>query len=844
VACKQATSRPAIYRAAYFLSIPIIGQTDIIICENKQLGHGRNLRRVIGMHQPLRSKTSTIDIYIKLAQYPILADKIRARMREELFTRGIISREGFETEVKQMAIESQRREGLFDPFNEEPTSIWQERKARIRDFHTDFYFGHNLPIRIFEQIVQEILSQQPSPTPSFDLSFNPEVAPWELLFRQGQIYEQMSPPEREKISHHLEEIKVVLIKGMISDQLPYIGVARRVFDIEDLYQIHLRRIGGGKIGGKAAGMLLAWKILQRSDPDFGPDISQQVAIPESFFIGTEVIYDFRLLNKLDHLMNQKYRPLEEIRAEYPQIVDAHLKGRFPTRVVEQLRDLLDQIGDQPLIVRSSSLLEDNFGYSFAGKYQSYFLPNQGTEEENLHALLDAIRLVYASTLNPDAILYRKQHQLIDYDERMAILLQTLRGSRHGRYFLPTIAGVGFSQNTFRWHPKIRREDGFLRMVFGIGTRAVERLSNDYPRLIALSHPQLRPETTARAMRTYSQRYVDVIDLEENTFKTIPLHDLLPELVEARFPHLRYIASVDQDDYLEELLTTPDRTDNLILTFDYLTRDRRFVKLLRTALMRLEQVYELPVDTEFTVQILPNYPQPDYRLNILQCRPLSLRKEDSAVKIPANVPAEDLLFSSSRLIPNGKIEGVRYIIFIDPRAYRRIPDQSDKVELGRAVSRLNKIMEDDAFIMIGPGRWGSTNLELGVRVSYADIFNTKALIEMAVVSEDGIPELSYGTHFYQDLVESGIFVLPLHLYEPNSTFAWSFFTEAKNVLARLSPQDERLSAYLQVIDVPAAAGGRHLSIYMDGTSDEAVGFLAEGDWRSPSKDDGQGTISTF
>jgi phosphoenolpyruvate synthase/pyruvate phosphate dikinase len=217
-------------------------------------------------------------------------------------------------------------------------------------------------------------------------------------------------------------------------------------------------------------MLLAWKILQQQDPEMGPDISKQIDIPQSYFISTEVIYEFRLANKLDYLMNQKYLPLEQIREDYPQVVEAHLKGKFPDRVVDQLRDVLEQIGRVPLIVRSSSLLEDNFGYSFAGKYQSYFLPNQGTPEENLDELQDAIRRIYASTLNPDAILYRQKNHLIDYDERMAILLQTLRGQQYGRYFLPTVAGVAFSQNSFRWNAKIRREDGFLRMVWGIGTR--------------------------------------------------------------------------------------------------------------------------------------------------------------------------------------------------------------------------------------------------------------------------------------------------------------------------------------------------------------------------------------
>jgi hypothetical protein len=792
------------------------------------------------MNAPLKSPTVTIDIYIKLAQYPILADRIRMRMREELFRRGIISQVDFEAEVKQKAIESQRREGVFDPFTQESTAVWQERKKRIRDYHTDFYFGYNMYTQHLEQIIQEVLGNQPAPVNELELTFNPELAPWELLFRQGEIYEALPPPELEQVRHHLEEIKVVLIKGMLSDQLPYIGVAKQIFTVKDLRRIYGRRIGGGKIGGKAAGMLLAHKIMQQQNPDFGADMSHQVEIPNSYFLGTEVIYEFRLQNKLDRYMNQKYRTLDEIRDDYPNVIENHLRGEFPEEIVDQLRTVLRQMGNRPIIARSSSLLEDNFGYSFAGKYQSYFCPNQGDEETNLQNLLDAIRRIYASSLNPDAILYRKQHGLIDYDERMAILLQALHGEQHGRYFFPTIAGVGFSQNQFRWNSKIRREDGFIRMVWGLGTRAVDRVSNDYPRLLALSHPQLRPESAARAIRQYSQHYIDVIDLEENEFKTLPIHEALT----LDYPHLRYIASVDKGDYFQELLGAAQSTDDLVLTFNYLTKDSNFVKLLRNTLMRVEQAYQLPVDMEFAVEIVPKYPYPEYKLHIFQCRPLSQRAEGGPVEIPEEIPAEDLLFTSEQLAPNGRVEGVRYIIYVDPKFYRRIKDQTVKMELGRIIGRLNKRLENETFIMMGPGRWGSSNLELGVRVGYADIYNTKALIEMAVVNEDQVPELSYGTHFFQDLVEAGIYSLPLHLNLEGADFKWAFFREAPNVLAELSPQDEPFSDYLRVIDVERASPGRRLLILMDGEKDRSVGYLVSGDWDRPVNGKKEGGLSHF
>ena len=788
---------------------------------------------------PLRSVTPAIDIYIRLAQYPILGQKIRRRMREEIFRRGVIGQQIFDEQVVVRAIESQKREGLHDPFGQEDANIWQKRKERIRDFLTDAYFAFNLGHTLLDQIIEEVLSSQPSPTDSVEITFNPEIAPWELLFRQGELYEQLPVDEREKVEHHVEEIKVVLIKRMISDQLPYIGVAKKMFSIADLRRIYRRRIGAGKIGGKAAGLLLAWKILQLSEPGTDQNLGASVEIPDSYFIGTEVIYEFRLENGLDHVMNQKYRPLTEIREEYPRIVESHLQGVFPKEIIERLREVLIKVGSDPLIVRSSSLLEDNFGYAFAGKYNSYYCPNQGSDEENLHDLLQAIKRVFASTLNPDALLYRKKQGLIDYDERMAILIQRLQGKTYGRYFFPSLAGVAFSQNPFRWNAKIRRGDGFLRMVWGFGTRAVDRVSNDYPRLIALSHPQLRPEMTAEAIRQYSQWYVDVVDLEENSFRTLPIREVL----HADFPDLRYIASINKGDYLQDILSTGSflTDEHFVLTFDYLTRDKKFVNLLHTALRQLETGYGLPVDVEFTVEIIPNYPYPDYKLYVLQCRPLSQREDDDGVTIPRNIADDDILFMTHELIPDGKAEGIRFIVFVDPEKYRKI-DIRVKHELGRAVSHVNRALENTSYILMGPGRWGSVNIDLGVQVTYADIHNTKVLVEIAVEHDGQMPELSYGTHFFQDLVEAGIHSLPLHLGQENSRFNWSFFRESENQLARISPEDANLDPYLRVIDVSAVAQNRRLNILMDGDDDVAIGYLVEGDWEDHDSD--QSTLSTF
>jgi hypothetical protein len=262
---------------------------------------------------------------------------------------------------------------------------------------------------------------------------NPELAPETALFDQGFAIENAPSDERKELEPHLHEIKVALIHKLLSDQLAFINIARDWFTIADLQEIYRRRIGYGKIGGKAAGMLLARCILEKSVDE---ELRKSISFPDSYFIGSDLIYIFCAMNGLMHWNNQKYKPEENIISEYPQILKDFQAGEFPPEIIEQLRSLLTHFGSKPLIVRSSSQLEDNFGTSFAGKYDSFFCPNQGTPEENLKALTNAITRTFASTLKPAALLYRRSKGLQDYDERMAILIQEVEGTRFGDYYFP------------------------------------------------------------------------------------------------------------------------------------------------------------------------------------------------------------------------------------------------------------------------------------------------------------------------------------------------------------------------------------------------------------------------
>jgi hypothetical protein len=168
--------------------------------------------------------------------------------------------------------------------------------------------------------------------------------------------------------------------------------------------------------------------------------------------------------------------------------------------------------------------------------------------------------------------------------------------------------------------------------------------------------------------------------------------------------------------------------------------------------------------------------------------------------------------------------VRYVAFIDPVRYHQAPDHVTKLELARVVGRLNKRLEGEQFILIGPGRWGSSNLDLGVKVTYADIYNARVLVEIPLTHGGSTAEASYGTHFFQDLVEAGIYPLPVTPGEEGAMLNLRFLTESPNVLADLLPADATYGQYVRVIDVPAVSEGRHLEIAMNGEQERAVGYL--------------------
>ncbi|HZU86273.1 MAG TPA: hypothetical protein VFF78_02245, partial [Anaerolineaceae bacterium] len=283
------------------------------------------------------SSNRLLDIYLTLAQYPILSDAIRVRMREELFKRGITTFQIFENEARNQAIRSQEQEGLRNPLLEEQRETWDLRLSRMRDHETDLLFAQRVPFSVFETLVSEVLNKQGISVTDMLLSLNPELAPQDIVFQQAMTIDSMPPEQRAPFEARLHETKVVLIRNLVSDQLRYINVAKEFLTLSDLSEIRRRKIGSGRIGGKAGGMLLAWRVMQTLAAE---ELRNSLIIPESYYIGSDEIYNFMAINNLVHWNDQKYKQEEEMRQEYPKILEDFRQGKFLPHILDRLQGLL------------------------------------------------------------------------------------------------------------------------------------------------------------------------------------------------------------------------------------------------------------------------------------------------------------------------------------------------------------------------------------------------------------------------------------------------------------------------------------------------------------------------
>lgn len=631
---------------------------------------------------------------------------------------------------------------------------------------------------------------------------------WDHLFIQAGNLNASNAPEEEK-----QDMVEQLSRLLLTRNKDILSLIRAHLTLDDLLQIKVRLIGTGFIGGKSVGMLLARKILAE-DPD--RNWSDALELHDSFYVGSDVFYSYIVQNGWWKLF-MAHKTREGYFERAAELRQRLLTGAFPEEITEQFRLMLEYFGQSPIIVRSSSLLEDAFGSAFAGKYESCFCVNQGPPEKRYEVFEATVRRIFASLMNEDALVYRRQRGLDQLDEQMALLVQRVSGAHRHDYFFPEMAGVGLSHNPFVWKKGMDPQAGMVRLVYGLGTRAVDRVENDYPRIIALDDPLVKPLSDMKDVRRFSQRCVDVLNLRENRIESVVFEAMLEQNVPANVDLL----TVRDPEAMQVRgeMGLPAK-DERILTLDPFLTTTPFVETMRSLLDRLKQVYRHPVDIEFTVNLGQ---AGEIQINLLQCRPFQTIGASAARPLPETIPSTDVVIRLDGQFMGGNIiQPIALIIFVDPEQYTRL-SLSEKYSVARLIGKLNRSIVDrerNPTLLLGPGRWGTQTPAMGVPVHFSEINHMTALAEISYRHGSLIPDLSFGTHFFHDLIETNIFYMAIYPERPEVRFNRPWLLSLPNRLAAVSPADASLAPVVHVAEVREAG----LTLHSDVESQGVMCFL--------------------
>ena len=607
-----------------------------------------------------------------------------------------------------------------------------------------------------------------------------------------------------------------LLRMAISRHERILKLAEKQLTLSDVLDISRRMIGTGLIGGKSVGMLLARAILEQSDTRWSTVLEPH----DSFFIGSDVFYTFLVRNDIWWIRRRQRDPARFLE-DAAVARERFLAGTFPDHIQRQFQDMLDYFGQSPIIVRSSSLLEDSFGNAFAGKYDSVFCVNQGSRAKRLDDFLAAVRNIYASTMSDKALTYRAQRGMLDRDEQMALLVQRVSGGVYGDLFYPQVAGVGLSYNPYVWSKDIDPAAGVMRLVFGLGTRAVDRHDDDYTRVVALNAPDRRPEANFDEARQYTQKRVDLLDLKKNKL----LSRTFDEVVSAS-ENLPLDMFATRDDELARRAAQAglDDVPTDALTFKKLLSETSLVDEMRQMLHALQTTYEYPVDIEFTANFIG---ESECKINLLQCRPFQFRNGGAAPKDPGQIPSEDLILQArGAVIGQGREAAIDRFIYVSPSVYSELPD-SEKHAVARLIGKITHLHSSDKqmrVMLLGPGRWGTTTPSLGVPINFADIHNVSVLCEIVTMREGLVPDVSLGTHLFSEMVEMDILYLALFPSQEGNELKEEFFLNAPNRLAELLPDQAKWADAVHVIDASQIDGGRAVKLNANTLEQRVVCYL--------------------
>ena len=576
-------------------------------------------------------------------------------------------------------------------------------------------------------------------------------------------------------------------------------MVKKHFMPKDYFEVRDHMVGTGMIGGKACGMLLARAIIRNREED----ISEVLEPHDSFYVGSDVYYTYIVDNNLwDTRIKQRteegYFDLAGAFAE------GLMNGTFSPSMKEQFIRIIEYYGQDPYIIRSSSILEDGFGNAFAGKYESVFCVNRGSREERLEEFEHAIKVVYASSMSLSALDYRKRRGLDKRDEQMALLIQRVSGSYYGSNYMPCAAGVGYSYSPYRIMKDSDPTAGMLRLVMGLGTSAVDRTEGSYPRIVNLDMPQKSSYSSSADKHKFSQGKAEVIDMTERKLKRFSLSDL-----EKDIPKYLDKILLEHDFDAERRLRDMGRDrDVKFISCKGLVSNETLMEQMKRMLHCIEEEYEYPVDTEFTINISENG---EYSIDLLQCRPLQVQKGKGGTVVPADVAKEDILLESKGASMGiCKATKLDIIVFVDPVKYYNMP-YKEKDLVAKLIGKINWHYrnEEKHMMLIVPGRVGTSSPELGVPTSFSDISAFEIICETEESKAGYNPELSYGSHIFQDLVEAQILYTAVFHNEKTLHFSPEKLNTSKDMISEFD-KNGTLEEIVHVYDV----SNRKCEVYND------------------------------
>ena len=576
-------------------------------------------------------------------------------------------------------------------------------------------------------------------------------------------------------------------------------MVKKHFTPEDYFAVRDHMIGTGMIGGKACGMLLARAIVRNREPD----ISEVLEPHDSFYVGSDLYYTYIVDNNLwDYRVRQ--RTDEGYFTLAAEFADKLMNGTFSDGMREQFVRIIEYYGQDPYIVRSSSILEDGFGNAFAGKYESVFCINRGELQDRLDEFEKAIKTVYASTMSLSALDYRKRRGLDKRDEQMALLIQRVSGSYYGPYYMPCAAGVGYSYSPYRIMKDTDPSAGMLRLVMGLGTSAVDRTEGSYPRIVNLDMPEKTSYSSSADKHRFSQGKAEVISMTEQKLVRLPFDKIAPDIPQ----------------YLEKILLEHDYDAEYALHESGRPRDVKFISCkglvanqtlmeqMKRMLRCIQDEYDYPVDTEFTINISESG---EYSVDLLQCRPLQIQKGKTGTMVPADIPESRILLESrGASMGMSKASELDLIVYVDPVKYYEMP-YKDKDSVARLIGRINWHYRDlgKHMMLIVPGRVGTSSPELGVPTAFSDISAFEIVCETEESGAGYNPELSYGSHIFQDLVEAEILYTAVFHSEKTLHFA----PEKLKNCPELTGQFENGAVLSDIVHVYDVSGSR-CEVYND------------------------------